>query len=322
MIRRPPRSTLFPYTTLFRSTEATGHHVRAVGTHHRHLGRWDHRLRGAPLRHRQHHRADVLAAGRGLQSGAGLGQLMHGVRQRLQPSGGQLVGDLPHDRRQHSRLLLRDQPQVEAAQGDAAGQRVPPDRGTGVAVAGTEVDVPAAGAHPGPAVTPQTSTVTDGLNGPACTAATGPPDRTPVTPVPTAPTAPAQASPGATGCASVVCSPADASSTSVSVTPAACTWTSISPGPGRRRCVATSSRLARSPGWRTRSAHSCCPKWTVLGLRSSSLNGAVRNLATYRLPSRHAISSSVTPDSTSTTSSTAPAAASRSTYRVRNSGCS
>src|SRR2546430_8568405 len=31
MIRRPPRSTLFPYTTLFRSTEAT-----AGGKKHRH----------------------------------------------------------------------------------------------------------------------------------------------------------------------------------------------------------------------------------------------------------------------------------------------
>src|SRR2546430_12391614 len=28
MIRRPPRSTLFPYTTLFRSLTAAGHHVR------------------------------------------------------------------------------------------------------------------------------------------------------------------------------------------------------------------------------------------------------------------------------------------------------
>src|SRR2546430_15123363 len=27
MIRRPPRSTLFPYTTLFRSQDAPGHHA-------------------------------------------------------------------------------------------------------------------------------------------------------------------------------------------------------------------------------------------------------------------------------------------------------
>src|SRR5256885_12888713 len=35
MIRRPPRSTLFPYTTLFRSLHAAGpeRHLRAVGLH-------------------------------------------------------------------------------------------------------------------------------------------------------------------------------------------------------------------------------------------------------------------------------------------------
>src|SRR5258706_2867248 len=33
MIRRPPRSTLFPYTTLFRSLSGDGvHHVRAIQT--------------------------------------------------------------------------------------------------------------------------------------------------------------------------------------------------------------------------------------------------------------------------------------------------
>src|SRR3712207_6853894 len=49
MIRRPPRSTLFPYTTLFRSEEAShrvpvGHlaHAVAVGGHHR--GAAGHRL--------------------------------------------------------------------------------------------------------------------------------------------------------------------------------------------------------------------------------------------------------------------------------------
>src|SRR5437899_7024340 len=30
MIRRPPRSTLFPYTTLFRSLDATGHRHRGL----------------------------------------------------------------------------------------------------------------------------------------------------------------------------------------------------------------------------------------------------------------------------------------------------
>src|SRR3712207_7463566 len=31
MIRRPPRSTLFPYTTLFRSRQAEQHHPRHLG---------------------------------------------------------------------------------------------------------------------------------------------------------------------------------------------------------------------------------------------------------------------------------------------------
>src|SRR5256885_15406267 len=30
MIRRPPRSTLFPYTTLFRSRDLPGHHLEAL----------------------------------------------------------------------------------------------------------------------------------------------------------------------------------------------------------------------------------------------------------------------------------------------------
>src|SRR2546429_6372687 len=35
MIRRPPRSTLFPYTTLFRSRSATCHHVADPDARHR-----------------------------------------------------------------------------------------------------------------------------------------------------------------------------------------------------------------------------------------------------------------------------------------------
>src|SRR3712207_8106385 len=31
MIRRPPRSTLFPYTTLFRSPAKQGHELRGIG---------------------------------------------------------------------------------------------------------------------------------------------------------------------------------------------------------------------------------------------------------------------------------------------------
>src|SRR2546430_13668975 len=53
MIRRPPRSTLFPYTTLFRSAPAVAarQQQRAVGTDHLvqlSPGLWEHqRLRGA-----------------------------------------------------------------------------------------------------------------------------------------------------------------------------------------------------------------------------------------------------------------------------------
>src|SRR3712207_8575861 len=37
MIRRPPRSTLFPYTTLFRSREVGDEHVGEVAAHPRRL---------------------------------------------------------------------------------------------------------------------------------------------------------------------------------------------------------------------------------------------------------------------------------------------
>src|SRR5438270_6127211 len=38
MIRRPPRSTLFPYTTLFRSGRGGGEVTAAGITHHHHVG--------------------------------------------------------------------------------------------------------------------------------------------------------------------------------------------------------------------------------------------------------------------------------------------
>src|SRR2546426_4029159 len=43
MIRRPPRSTLFPYTTLFRSIHAA---ARALEQAHRHLERAEHHFGG------------------------------------------------------------------------------------------------------------------------------------------------------------------------------------------------------------------------------------------------------------------------------------
>src|SRR2546427_1925548 len=48
MIRRPPRSTLFPYTTLFRSVEAIGGQLLRIGLHAdgRHVAaRADHQTR-------------------------------------------------------------------------------------------------------------------------------------------------------------------------------------------------------------------------------------------------------------------------------------
>src|SRR3712207_8922027 len=67
MIRRPPRSTLFPYTTLFRSAEGRRLHglpdvdVR-VAHHQRVLAR--HRLRDAPLLGTRHEVVDQDAEAR------------------------------------------------------------------------------------------------------------------------------------------------------------------------------------------------------------------------------------------------------------------
>src|SRR3712207_6871817 len=58
MIRRPPRSTLFPYTTLFRSVDEVVHRVAAVSLHppgHREaagLEGGDQRLPQVGVRHR------------------------------------------------------------------------------------------------------------------------------------------------------------------------------------------------------------------------------------------------------------------------------
>src|SRR5256885_658301 len=57
MIRRPPRSTLFPYTTLFRSHGARREHDVAVATHvPGHLRRLDHALE------REKHAANLVNA--------------------------------------------------------------------------------------------------------------------------------------------------------------------------------------------------------------------------------------------------------------------
>src|SRR5256885_3317531 len=58
MIRRPPRSTLFPYTTLFRSVARTAAAAaRAVGEHHKWRVRCDHDqvgAQGSGLRSEEH----------------------------------------------------------------------------------------------------------------------------------------------------------------------------------------------------------------------------------------------------------------------------
>src|SRR2546426_7367554 len=48
MIRRPPRSTLFPYTTLFRSPHHAGEHLFRELEHHLVIG-----VRFVPLGHRE-----------------------------------------------------------------------------------------------------------------------------------------------------------------------------------------------------------------------------------------------------------------------------
>src|SRR3712207_7123810 len=74
MIRRPPRSTLFPYTTLFRSVPAGGHY-QIRGANRRHDGTLDHRigqqLASSPPRLLLVERAfdQVTAGGRNLQIG-------------------------------------------------------------------------------------------------------------------------------------------------------------------------------------------------------------------------------------------------------------
>src|SRR2546426_9168183 len=55
MIRRPPRSTLFPYTTLFRSCDRDGEaRLHSADVRFRHHGRI---LDGIEIRHLENHRA-------------------------------------------------------------------------------------------------------------------------------------------------------------------------------------------------------------------------------------------------------------------------
>src|SRR2546430_14389360 len=64
MIRRPPRSTLFPYTTLFRSHASEGDPEVRLRTHLLHVGcRPAHLAREHIELHQQHRLADPAQAG-------------------------------------------------------------------------------------------------------------------------------------------------------------------------------------------------------------------------------------------------------------------
>src|SRR5256886_8944105 len=63
MIRRPPRSTLFPYTTLFRSVGSGERGAVHLGNGMTHVGQW--RAQGELARHRREHVAR-LEGGRGV----------------------------------------------------------------------------------------------------------------------------------------------------------------------------------------------------------------------------------------------------------------
>src|SRR5256885_3911024 len=61
MIRRPPRSTLFPYTTLFRSDAVRGAHHRGVGIQRAGLlpGEWQRRHRGLHRTRSEEHTSEL-----------------------------------------------------------------------------------------------------------------------------------------------------------------------------------------------------------------------------------------------------------------------
>src|SRR2546430_4342584 len=60
MIRRPPRSTLFPYTTLFRSVMVAEHPIRPSGWRKRRLIVGDQRREGARLPRRSEEHTSEL----------------------------------------------------------------------------------------------------------------------------------------------------------------------------------------------------------------------------------------------------------------------
>src|SRR3989449_10836864 len=93
MIRRPPRSTLFPYTTLFRSLDDVADDLEGVHDVLEHVEAGDHVVRAAER-----------------QVGAEAGLLQLDVRELAEAP----AGELEHRRRQvHERVAPRGEPRPE-----------------------------------------------------------------------------------------------------------------------------------------------------------------------------------------------------------------
>src|SRR3989454_12353917 len=124
MIRRPPRSTLFPYTTLFRSERLRGHLPEAVAR--------DQRLGARPARQRlrdaEHHASVEDDAERASHGGHDLPLHLaerHQVEVRLEPPGGEQPPEL-------ARLLLaRAVEEGHAVEVDEIDAAAPPHHAPG-----------------------------------------------------------------------------------------------------------------------------------------------------------------------------------------------
>src|SRR2546421_5809420 len=96
MIRRPPRSTLFPYTTLFRSADAQGADLRP-----------DRRRRGGA------HDLLARAAGRGAQLGL---PVLLGARRHLHPDRKSTRLNSSHDQISYAVFCLKKKKKNKADQ--------------------------------------------------------------------------------------------------------------------------------------------------------------------------------------------------------------
>src|SRR2546422_6273942 len=123
MIRRPPRSTLFPYTTLFRS-RAPGHRRRDEGQNQIPAGG---RIYGAPARYRRNR--DGGAADRGADIGSGCGAARPAARRsakRYDLCGRDSVGRPSTGRRKSAHQV----PAIARSHGSDEGQGFGPDMTT------------------------------------------------------------------------------------------------------------------------------------------------------------------------------------------------